>query len=136
MKFTFILILFVFFTNVANCATNQDEIVLKVSKSWLELLDKGKFKECYNESSSSFKSKVTAKKWEHLMSWSRDSWGKLISRQLQSKKLSTQPQDAPIGEYTIIQFSSHFSAKKQITESVILVFEKDKNWRVFGYSTN
>ncbi len=63
----------------------------------------------------------------------REPLGKVISREVESKKYKKFLPGAPDGEYVVIKFLSSFVNKKFAVETVILTLEKDGMWRLSGY---
>jgi len=50
-----------------------------------------------------------------------------------AQKYQTTAPGAPDGEYVIIQFSTTFENKKESTETLTLMMDKDRGWRTAGY---
>jgi len=59
--------------------------------------------------------------------------GKVISREVKSKRYTKQLPGAPDGEYVVIQFETSFENKKAAIETVTPMLDKDGVWRVSGY---
>jgi len=57
----------------------------------------------------------------------------VVKRDVKSQKYQTTAPGAPDGEYVIIQFSTTFENKKESTETLTLMMDKDRGWRTAGY---
>jgi flagellar motor protein MotB len=103
------------------------------AEKWLALVDTEKYDESWDESASLFRAALTKEAWGKMLTASRGSFGKLISRKVKSAEFHTQLPGAPDGEYVVIQFETSFEKKKESIETVTPMKDKDGNWRVSGY---
>jgi len=63
----------------------------------------------------------------------RPNLGELEKRDLKSEKYQTAVPGAPEGEYVVIEFSTVFKHKKDVTETITMAWDGDRGWRVSGY---
>jgi len=123
--------------NVPATAFPGEEKVGKLAqesaKSWLALVDAGKYSQSWNQAASFFKERVTAQKWESAVKSVRDPLGKLESRILKSSQYTQTMPGTPDGEYVILQFETTFEKKKAAIETVTPMKDQDGQWRVAGY---
>jgi hypothetical protein len=103
------------------------------SNAWLNLVDKAKYAESWDEAATYFKNAVTKEQWERSLQGVRKPLGSVIQRQLKSKQYSTTLPGAPDGEYVVIQYDTSFENKKSSVETVTPMREHDGRWRVSGY---
>ena len=130
-----ILLLFLFGTSYQAVLASQDKesTAEAVAKTWLWLVDEGKYSESWNETATYFKGAVTADSWMKSMQSFRQPLGKVKSRKLISRKYTKTLPGAPDGEYVVIQYSSSFENKKSATETITPMLDKNGKWRVSGY---
>lgn len=103
------------------------------AKSWLGVVDSGRYAESWSQASSLFRKQVSAEQWESAVRSARGPLGKLIARNLKSAQYSLTLPGAPDGEYVVIQYDSSFENKKEALETAVTMKEKDGAWRVAGY---
>jgi hypothetical protein len=102
-------------------------------KSWLGVVDAGRYVESWNQASSLFRKQVSAEQWESAVRSARGPLGKLLTRNFRSAQHSLTLPGAPDGEYVVIQYDGSFENKKEALETVVTMKEKDGAWRVAGY---
>jgi Protein of unknown function (DUF4019)/Bacterial Ig-like domain len=113
---------------------SAEKAAVSAAKSWLTLIDNGKYKESWNETAEAFKAAVSKNKWEKIIQKVRKPLGKNISRKLISKSYHTSPEPSlPKGKYVMIRFNSSFKNKKSAIETITPMMDKDGKWRVVGY---
>ena len=105
----------------------------KAADSWLRLIDEAKYRESWDQASTSFKDHVTAEQWAQRAGDARKPFGAVISRNFKFAKYSTSLPGAPDGEYVVIQYDTSFENKKSSVEVVTPMLDKDGQWRVSGY---
>jgi hypothetical protein len=121
------------------CAALADEISDKESKAvgaareWLALCDQARYVESWEAAAVYFKNAAPKDQWEQAANAFRSPLGSLEKREVQSQKYQTSAPGAPDGEYVIIKFSTVFETKKEATETVTMMLEKDRGWRLCGY---
>jgi hypothetical protein len=105
----------------------------EAARSWLAVVDSGKYAESWTQASSNFRKQVSTEQWENAVRSARGPLGKLLSREFKSAEYSRTLPGAPDGEYVVIQYDSTFQNKKEAFETVVAMREKDGEWRVGGY---
>jgi len=100
---------------------------------WLVMVDQGKYRESWQQTSEFFRNAVRQEQWEQSLQSVRKPLGRLISRRAAGKVYTTSLPGAPDGEYVVIQFVSSFENKKSAAETVTPALDKDGVWRVSGY---
>jgi hypothetical protein len=103
------------------------------AQSWLALVDAGEYAKSWSAAAALFQKQVTADQWEETVRGVRGQLGKLVSRKAAKAEYSRTLPGAPDGEYVVQQYSSAFEHKKEGSETVVLVREKDGSWKVVGY---
>ena len=101
--------------------------------SWLAQADSDDFSGSWTSASSIFRAAVTQAEWERALSTARGPFGELISRDLGSADFYTTLPGAPDGEYVVMQFNSSFAQKATAVETVTVMLDSDRSWRVSGY---
>lgn len=103
------------------------------ARAWLGLVDDGKYTESWETAAGYFKNAVGKEEWGKQLSAVRKPLGKMMSREIRSKKYRTSLPGAPDGEYVIIQYKTSFKNKKHAIETVTPMQDEDGEWRVSGY---
>ncbi len=106
---------------------------VEAAKSWVILVDEGKYNKSYLKAADYFKNAVTEEQWLQGMTATRNPLGKVLLRELKSKKYMTELPGAPDGEYVVIQFNTSFENKKSSVETITQMLEKDGTWKMSGY---
>lgn len=105
----------------------------KAALAWLRLVDKGDYLASWKESGEYFQNGITADKWGQAIYGVRLPLGQVTSRGLAVTKARQAMPGAPDGDYYVLLFKSSFTGKKKALETVTLVNEPDRGWRVVGY---
>ena len=115
--------------------TDQDKekAAVNASKAWLKLVDEGKYSESWDEAAQYFKNAITKEQWKTSLESVRSPLGKVLSRNLKSKKYTKTLPGTPDGEYVVIQYETSFQNKQQAIETITPMLDKDGKWRVSGY---
>jgi hypothetical protein len=109
------------------------EAARKAAESWVVLIDSGKYAESWDEASTSFKQAITKDKWEEAVKQARAPLGKFKSRVFSLSQFVKDPPNSPPGDYYILQFTSDFENRNGATETIVVVHQNEKEWRVAGY---
>ncbi len=112
---------------------NAEKAAVAAAKSWLQLVDAGKYDESWREAAGYFKKAVTTAQWTQSMQAVREPLGKLVSREVKGARHMTSLPGAPDGEYVVIQFKTSYANKKSAIETVTPTLDKDGKWRGSGY---
>jgi hypothetical protein len=111
----------------------KEKSAVNTAKTWLKLVDEGKYPDSWDETSQYFKNAVPREQWNASLKSFRSPLGQVISRNLKSKKYTKTLPGAPDGEYVVIQYDTSFKNKQHATETVTPMLDKDGKWRVSGY---
>ncbi len=123
---------------VAGCASDEDhggkeQAAVAAAEKWLERVDAGEYRTSWQEASEVFRASMTADRWEQSMRKVHAPLGKLLSREVRSKKYMSPLPGAPDGEYVIVEFDASYENRRQAVETVTPMLEKSGEWRVSGY---
>ena len=121
------------FANSAAADADKEAAAVAAAKTWLTLLDHGKYGESWEAAATYFKNAITKEYWQQTLTAVRKPLGRLVSRQVRSKTYTQSLPGAPDGEYVVIQFNTSFGNKKSAIETVTPMLDIDGNWRVSGY---
>ena len=110
-----------------------EQLAQQSSKSWLALVDSGKYADSWDEAAQLFRAAVTKERWQGMLHTTRDPLGKLVSRTVKSASYTKTLPGAPDGEYVVIQYDSSFEHKQSAVETVVPMLDKDGKWRISGY---
>ena len=105
----------------------------KAALAWLELVDKGDYLASWKESGAYFQSAMAAHKWSELINNVRMPLGNVTSRKLIKAQARQTMPGAPDGEYFMLIFKSSFTSKQSAVETVTVINEAKRGWRVVGY---
>jgi hypothetical protein len=103
------------------------------ARSWLALVDAGKYAQSWDEAAGYFKGAVTKDGWVSALTAARAPLGALKSRTLRQATFTTTLPGAPDGQYVVIQYDTQFENKAAAVETVTPMLDKDGAWRVSGY---
>jgi len=109
------------------------EAATSAAKSWLALVDAGKYDEAWSASSTLMRSAVPQGQFFHAVSAAREPLGKLVSRELKDARYAESLPGAPDGHYVVLRFATSFENKKLAIETITPALEPDGAWRVSGY---
>ena len=115
----------------ATPATTDQAIA--AAKTWLAVVDGGKYEQSWEQSGASFRAAVTREQWKRAVAGARAPLGALRSRTLRGQQEATSLPGAPDGRYVVMQFDASFEHKAAAVETVTTVLENDNAWRVVGY---
>jgi hypothetical protein len=118
---------------LAGETADKEAQAIDAGQQWLSLCDQAKYGESWEMAATFFKNAVTREQWEQMATAVRSPLGQLEKRDVKSRKYQTSVAGAPDGEYVIIQFSTVFKNKKEAIETVTMMLDKDRGWRVSGY---
>jgi len=104
----------------------------EAAKSWLGIVDSGRYADSWTQASSLFRKQVSAEQWESAVRSARGP-ARLLARNFKSAQYSLTLPGAPDGEYVVLQYNGSFEDKKEALETVVTMKEKEGAWRVAGY---
>lgn len=111
----------------AVAATAPDPAVVDAARTWLALLDQGRWDESYQATGTAFRKLNTVQAWAAASEQARTPLGRMISRTV----LSQENLPAPPAGYEVMKFRTSFANKADTVETVTLDRE-DGRWRVVG----
>ena len=110
--------------------SEADQLKLqKLTESWLNLIDTGKYEESWEQLSTKLKDKYARDKWQVALHPLLEKTGKFKSRTFKSIGYSD-----PETETVAVDFESSFAKSGPAAETIILELEKDGQWHVASYS--
>jgi len=109
------------------------EAASAASGEFLQLVDSGKLAESWRISASLLKEKVSEEAWINQLKKIRAATGPLIERTEKEMSYSTEAEGSGEGEYIRIVYDSSFEAKRDTSETITVMRDKDGTWRVAGY---
>lgn len=109
------------------------EAARDAAAAWIKLLDSSDAAKSWEQAASGFKRAVTSQQWAQASSSVRSPLGSVKQRQELGAQATKSLPGAPDGEYVVFQFQTSFDAKASSVETVTVVYDGDKTWRVVGY---
>ena len=103
------------------------------AETWLALLDRGEYSQCWEDASGSLKGAVDRRDFVKQVGAVLKPLGKVNSRNLVSKQYETFLPAVPAGDYFVLEYKTAFAKKASAVETITLTFSKDKKWRVVDY---
>lgn len=100
---------------------------------FLKLVDAGKYEEARKEGATLLKERVTLNDWVGKLAGVHDSLGQALERKQVETSYATTAKDSPDGEYVMITYSTQYQRKVSVNETVIVMIDKNRGWRVAGY---
>lgn len=100
---------------------------------WLALIDQGQYGKSWEAASDRFKDAAERRDFIAKLNDARKPLGNAKSRVLLSKHYTTSLPGAPDGHYVILKYQTVFE-KKAAVETVTSMLDKDRKWRISGYS--
>ena len=110
------------------------EKVESSARSWLGLIDSGKYKESWENSSALFKLKKSESEWIKSITATRGSRGAMSARYIATAASGKSLSGFPDGEYVVLQFYTTFPEKGLAFETVTLAKTQNETWQVAEYS--
>lgn len=117
-------------------ASGTEDLVnsLKAADTWLELLDQGKYAECFSKTAPAFQRSITLQKWEDDLKLVNTKVGKVGKRSLKAVEATTKlPPDNIEGGYFVIEYDTTFTLKKAPEIVTMMLDAKSGSWQVAGY---
>lgn len=101
--------------------------------TWLALVDKGEITESWDEGALVFQLAVTKTKWEQLVRGARAPFEPFGARRRIMARYTTDPPNAPPGQYVLLQYETDVSGGRHVVETVVPTLDGKRGWRVSGY---
>ena len=118
---------------VAGASELDEQLAIVAAEHWLNLVDKGKYAESWDQSATYFKNAIKKDDWKRTVKAVREPLGNVISRSIKSQNYMTALPGTPDGKYVVIQFEVSFTNKKAAIETITPMMDSDGKWRVSGY---
>ncbi len=121
---------------IAGLASAQDDkiaVAEEAALAWLATVDEGNYGGSWDEAARFFKGQVSRSRWQDGARAARGPQGALDSRNVRSSQYETELPGAPEGEYVVVQYDSSFANNRSAIETISLVLDGDRGWRVTGY---
>jgi len=100
---------------------------------FLQRIDNNDFEEARKEGATLLKERETLIGWVEKLRGVRNSLGSVIEREQIEVSYSTSAKDSPDGEYVMLTFNSQYQKRVAVSETVIVMLDKNRGWRVAGY---
>jgi len=101
--------------------------------TWLALVDKGEIARSWDEGALVLQLGVTKTKWEQLVRSARAPFEPFGARHQIMARYTTDPPNAPPGQYVLLQYQTDVSGGRHVVETVTPTFDGKRGWRVSGY---
>ncbi len=101
--------------------------------TWLALVDKGEIARSWEEGALVLQLGVTKTKWEQLVRSARAPFEPFGTRHQIMARYTTDPPNAPPGQYVLLQYQTDVSGGRQVVETVVPTLDGKRGWRVSGY---
>jgi hypothetical protein len=103
------------------------------ARAWLSAVDTGQYAKSWDEAAAFFKQNVSKADWEKAAGASRQPFGALKTRELESAQPTHELPGAPEGDYVVLTYHASFAGRSDATETVTPMRDADGTWRVAGY---
>jgi hypothetical protein len=101
--------------------------------TWLALVDKGEIARGWDEGALVLQLGVTKTKWEQLVRSARAPFEPFGARHQIMARYTTDPPNAPPGQYVLLQYETAVSGGRHVVETVVPILDGKRGWRVSGY---
>jgi len=101
--------------------------------TWLVLVDKGEIAKSWDEGALVLQLGVTETKWEQLVRSARAPFEPFGARHQIMARYTTDPPNAPPGQYVLLQYQTDVSGGRHVVETVVPTLDGKRGWRVSGY---
>lgn len=114
---------------------NDPDVALakKAALDWLALADAGKFEATWEEAATSFQKAQTKEAWAKGLGGARLTMGKLVTRTFLNHEVRANLPNMPAGKYITVRFNSLFEKHKDGAESVTLIKDGTRGFRMMSY---
>jgi hypothetical protein len=114
-------------------APSPDPAAREAAESWIATLEAGEYQTSWEEAGEMFRTTLTAEGWAEQAATVQEQIGRATSRELAELNAVTDPPGAPPGDYVHIRYHSDFAVLGSVLETVVLIREEERGWRVIGY---
>jgi len=113
--------------------SRREELATDSAIKWLKMVDDGRFAESWKDASEIFRYSLQPEQWITMISSSRNSLGRPVSRQFYRSLYTKKLPGVLDGEYMIVEFNTVFENKTGAMETVTSRLDKDGIWKISGY---
>lgn len=103
----------------------------ETAEIWLQLVDSGKYGECWDRASPLLKAHMKRDDWVQALAQGEKEYGRAAQRTLKGDSLEESPPNMPKGQYAALVFETAFENKT--AEECVVLRNEDGDWRVLGY---
>lgn len=114
-------------------AVTAEPAAREAAEKWLAMVEAGDFQASWDEAGEMFREGTTAQAWARQAADGQQRIGEVVARELAEQHAVTDPPDAPPAEYVFLRYHSQFSVAGPALETVVLIREVERGWRVIGY---
>src|SRR5471032_1764020 len=108
------------FAGSASAETDKERAASSAARTWLALVDAGKYGDSWKEASALFKSHMEQQQWEQALTKVRKPLGDNTSRKPKSATQKTSLPGAPEGDYYVFEFDASFATFPSAVETVTM----------------
>jgi hypothetical protein len=119
----------------AAAAESDPDLALakKAALDWLALADAGKFEATWDEAATTFQKAQTKADWAKGLGGARPTMGKIVTRTFLNSEVRMNVPSLPPGKYITVRFNSVFEKHKDGAESVTLIKDGTRGFRMMSY---
>lgn len=118
---------------ITNAPSDAATKAQAAAKTWLALVDSGKYADSWNQAAAVFKASVTSAGWQSAIKSARVPLGAVKARTLKGATFTHNLPNAPVGDYVVIQYSTSFANRPGSLETITPMKQADGSWKVAGY---
>lgn len=111
-----------------------ERLAVEAAEPWLALVDQAEYTRSWETAARRLKDNIERRDFVKKLGASRKPLGDVASRKLESKQYVTSVPGAPAGQYVVLTYATSFANGKSAIETVTSILDKDKKWRVSGYT--
>lgn len=106
----------------------------KAVTAWLELIDAGDYEKAWRSTATLARTLESEPAWIAKIKGVREPLGIMEKRLGPSTGWTSELEGAPKGEYMILSYKSNFANRRDVVETVTLIYQEDGKWGILGYS--
>lgn len=111
----------------------QDPEIWRAAGTWLTLLDSHDYAASWREASRVFQSATSADRWARQATALGERSGQPTSRELLDSREVIDPTGVPAGSYVRLRFECRCTRADTVRETILMVDEGRRGWRVASY---
>ncbi|NLF06780.1 MAG: DUF4019 domain-containing protein [Pirellulaceae bacterium] len=106
---------------------------LEAAENWLALIDSDQYTRGWETAAKQLSVSTPRREFIQTLNETRKPFGKVQSRKLVANTYTRSIPNGPDGQYVIIEFTTSFANKPEVSEVVTMALNGDDKWRVLGY---